>query len=87
MLADKLKLTTAAKAWMGGIALALQIAMSYIPDHANVWYNVAQGLVGVLGLLGIYAVPNKPASDPVPDPAPAPVAPVADVPPVTPPAA
>jgi hypothetical protein len=58
-ITDTLKLGTAAKAYLGGAAVAAQVALSYMPDHSSPYYTGCQGLLAVLGVIGIFAVPNK----------------------------
>lgn len=58
-LAEALKLKTAAKAWLGMLAVAAQVALTYLPDHNTGYYTAVQALVGFLSIIGIYAVPNK----------------------------
>ncbi len=61
-LIEKLHLSTAAKTWLAFVAVGAQVALSYIPAHDNMWYNITQALVGGLSLIGVYAVPNKVAA-------------------------
>lgn len=60
-ITEALKIKTAAKAYLGAIAIAAQVALTYAPDHNTGWYTAVQGLVGALGVIGIFATPNKTA--------------------------
>ncbi len=61
-IAEALKIKAAAKAYLGALAVAAQVALDYLPDHNTGWYTAAQVLLGVLGIIGIFAVPNKVAA-------------------------
>jgi hypothetical protein len=52
------KLPKFAKAIAGAVALAGSTALGFLP-HTDPWFNILTGVVAVLGIYGIYAIPNK----------------------------
>jgi hypothetical protein len=55
---------TKAKSWVAGVSAVLTVLVPYVLSVSNYlpdpWPAVVGGVIGVLGLVGVYKVPNHP---------------------------